>query len=59
VPPPVLVVVTDGAFLPALTVVLARPLVAARSYRDAPLLWILHAGYGWLVVGLRVDGEPG
>jgi uncharacterized protein involved in response to NO len=31
---------------------------ARHSLRD-PLLWILHAGYGWLVVGLLLRGTAG
>jgi uncharacterized protein involved in response to NO len=31
---------------------------SARTF-DTPLLWVLHLGYGWLIVGLALKGVAG
>ncbi|HYJ07667.1 MAG TPA: NnrS family protein, partial [Polyangiaceae bacterium] len=51
-----------GAILAGLVGILAAARAvhwgARHSWRD-PLVWVLHAGYGWLVVGLLLRGTAG
>lgn len=51
-----------GAILARLVGVLAAGRAVhwgARHSRRDPLLWVLHAGYGWLVLGLLLRGSAG
>jgi uncharacterized protein involved in response to NO len=59
--PPVVVAITDLAFLPALAATIAVPLIAARARRNYPMLALLGALWGLdLVMHLDVLGiAPG